>query len=116
MKTILVAEDNDSNYVLMTYILKRQYNVVRAHNGEEAVAMVGKGGIDMVMMDLKMPVCDGLTATRRIKADHPTLPVVMLTANAFESDRESAMQAGCDDFMAKPVNSDRCLKLIEKYI
>lgn len=116
MKTILIAEDNDSNYVLMTYILKRTYNIVRAHDGREAVEMASDEKIDLVLMDLRMPVCDGLEATRQIKASRPQLPIVMLTANAFESDRENAMAAGCDDFLAKPVNSEKCLKAIAKFI
>lgn len=116
MKTILIAEDNDSNYVLMTYILKRTYNIVRAHDGLEAVKMASDEKIDLVLMDLRMPVCDGLEATRLIKAFRPQLPIVMLTANAFESDRENAMAAGCDDFLAKPVNSEKCLKAIAKFI
>lgn len=116
MKTILIAEDNDSNFVLMTYILKRHYNVMRARNGIEAVEKAAEGGIDLVLMDLKMPLCDGLEATRRIKAATPGLPVVMLTANAFESDRANAMEAGCDDFLAKPVNSEKCLGVIARLI
>lgn len=55
MKTILIAEDNESNYILMTYILKRSYQIVRAHNGREAVEISEKGGIDLILMDLKMP-------------------------------------------------------------
>lgn len=116
MKTILIAEDNDSNYVLMTYILKDSFNVVRAHDGLEAVNMAKAGGVDLIMMDLKMPNCDGLEATRLIKTDFPELPIVMLTANAFECDRENAMNAGCDDFIAKPVNRDKCMKVISKFI
>ena len=64
MKRILVAEDNDSNYMLMTYILKKQYEFFRARNGQEAVAMVETESPDMVLMDIKMPIMDGLEATR----------------------------------------------------
>lgn len=116
MKTILVAEDNDSNYILMTYILKRSYQFLRAKNGQEAVDMVENGGIDLVLMDIKMPVMDGLEATGKIKAAHPELPVVALTANAFESDRQQAIEAGCDNFLTKPVSSDKCLTTIASLI
>lgn len=116
MKTILIAEDNDSNYILMTYILKRSYQFLRAKNGLEAVDLVEKGGIDLVLMDIKMPVMDGLEATAKIKAAHPELPVVALTANAFESDRHLAMEAGCDDFLSKPVSSANCLATIARLI
>ena len=116
MKTILVAEDNDSNNILMTYILKRDYQYKRARNGQEAVQMVGEGGIDLVLMDIKMPVMDGLEATAKIKEAWPELPVIALTANAFDSDRQLAMNAGCDDFLSKPVSATKCLETIDRFI
>jgi CheY-like chemotaxis protein len=116
MKTVLVAEDNDSNYILMTYILKRDYQFKRAKNGQEAVQMADEGGIDLILMDIKMPVMDGLEATAKIKEVHPELPVVALTANAFDSDRQLALQAGCDDFLSKPVSAEKCLQMIAKFI
>jgi CheY-like chemotaxis protein len=116
MKTILVAEDNDSNYILMTYILKRFYQYKRAKNGQEAVDMANEGGIDLILMDIKMPVMDGLQATSKIKESHPELPIVALTANAFDSDRQLALKAGCDDFLSKPVSSEKCLAMIAKYL
>ena len=116
MKKILVAEDNDSNFILMTYILKKYYAYERARNGKEAVDMVDNSTYDMVLMDIKMPVMDGLEATVAIKEKHPDLPIVALTANAFDSDRQLALEAGCQDFLAKPVSSDLCLKVIRKYL
>ena len=116
MKKILVAEDNDSNFILMSYILKKYYEFDRAKNGQEAVELVGKNSYDIVLMDIKMPIMDGLEATRRIKEMRPELPVVALTANAFDSDRQLAMEAGCSDFLAKPVSSEACLKTIKRLI
>ncbi|MBQ8464254.1 MAG: response regulator [Prevotella sp.] len=116
MKKILVAEDNDSNYILMTYILRKSYEYARACNGKEAVDMVEAGGIDLVLMDIKMPVMDGLEATKAIKEKHPDFPVIALTANAFESDRQLAIEAGCDDFLSKPVSSEKCLAAIAKFL
>lgn len=116
MKKILIAEDNDSNYMLMTYILKRYYEFVRARNGQEAVDMVDAEKPDLVLMDLKMPVMDGLEATRQIKAKNPSIPIIALTANAFDTDKEDAAGAGCDDFLSKPVSSKVCLETIAKYI
>jgi CheY-like chemotaxis protein len=116
MKTILVAEDNDSNFILMTYILKRTYQVQRARNGLEAVKAADEGGIDLILMDIKMPLMDGLEATAQIKEKHPELPIVALTANAFESDRQLAIKAGCDDFLPKPVSSEKCLKVVAKLL
>lgn len=116
MKTILIAEDNDSNYILMTYILKKAYQFLRAKNGQEAVEMADKGGIDLILMDMKMPVMDGVEATKKIKENHPDLPIVALTANAFESDRRTMLDAGCDEFLSKPVSSEKCLATIEGLI
>lgn len=116
MKKILIAEDNDSNYLLMTYILKAHYEFSRAYNGQEAVLKALAERPDMVLMDLKMPVMDGLEATRQIKLQMPNLPVLAVTANAFDNDRQRAMDAGCVDFISKPVNATECLKLIAKYI
>ena len=104
MKRILVAEDNDSNYMLMTYILKSHYEIFRAKNP------------DLILMDIKMPLMDGLEATRHIKAELPDIPIIALTANAFDNDRQQAMDAGCDDFLSKPVSAATCLETIEKHI
>ncbi len=116
MKRILVAEDNDSNYMLMTYILKKHYEFFRAKNGKEAVEKALSEQPDLVLMDIKMPLMDGLEATRQIKAQKPELPIIALTANAFDSDRQMAMQAGCNDFLSKPVNAEKCIAAIAQFI
>ena len=116
MKRILIAEDNDSNFLLMSYILKRNYEFFRANNGREAVEMAITESPDLVLMDIKMPIMDGIEATRLIKAQLPDLPVIALTANAFDNDRQAAFDAGCVDFMSKPIGTDTCLKTIAKYI
>ena len=116
MKRILVAEDNDSNYMLMSYILKNHYEYFRARDGKEAVELAEKEKPDLILMDIKMPVMDGMEATRQIKAKQPELPIVALTANAFESDRLQALEAGCDDFLSKPVNAALCLQTIAKHL
>ena len=102
--------------MLMTYILKGHYEVFRAFNGREAVAKAKAENPDMVLMDIKMPIMDGLEATRLIRAEMPDLPIIALTANAFDNDRQQAMAAGCNDFVSKPVNATFCLELIAKYI
>ena len=116
MKKILIAEDNDSNYILMTYILKKYYQFERAKNGQEAVEMAEKNAYDLVLMDIKMPIMDGLEATKAIRAALPDLPIIALTANAFDSDRQLAMDAGCNDFLSKPVSSELCLKALKNFL
>lgn len=116
MKRILIAEDNDSNFILMSYILKKYYQFDRAKNGQEAVEMVENGDYAIILMDIKMPVMDGLEATKAIKEKHPDLPIIALTANAFDSDRQLAFDAGCSDFLSKPVSSEQCLSTIRKIL
>ena len=116
MKKILVAEDNDSNYILMSYILKKYYEYDRAKTGEEAVEKMKNGNFDLILMDIKMPVMDGLTATKEIRKFNPDSPIIALTANAFDSDRTLANEAGCNDFLSKPVSSESCLKAIKKFL
>ena len=116
MKRILIAEDNDSNFILMTYILKKYYQYDRAKNGQEAVELVNKNNYDIILMDIKMPIMDGMEATRQIKEKHPNLPIIALTANAFDSDRQLAFEAGCDEFLPKPISSEVCLKTIAKFV
>ncbi len=112
MKRILVVEDNDSNYMLMSYILKKHYDFFRASNGLEAVEKAMSEHPDLVLMDIKMPVMDGLEATRNIRSQMPDLPIIALTANAFDTDRHAAMEAGCNDFLSKPINAEKCIKAI----
>jgi CheY-like chemotaxis protein len=116
MKRILVAEDNDSNYLLMTFILKSKYELCRAVNGVEAVEKSETEHPDLILMDLKMPRMGGLEATRQIKAKLPDMPIIALTANAFDSDRQQAMDAGCNAFLAKPVSAAECLEVIGEFL
>ena len=116
MKRVLIAEDNDSNYILMIYILKNRYEFERAVDGQQAVDMVMTGRFDLVLMDIKMPKMDGLEATKLIKEKNPEMPVIALTANAFESDRQMAIEAGCVEFLTKPISSQRCLAAIAQFV
>ena len=94
----------------MRHILKN-YDLTRAANGVEAVEEVRSRNFDLVLMDLKMPVMGGLEATRKIREFNAEVPIVALTANAFDSDRVSAMDAGCNAFLAKPVKRKQLLDL-----
>ena len=116
MKTILVAEDTDSNYLLLNIILRKKYNLVRAINGKQAVEMYQESKPDLILMDMKMPVMDGLEATREIRKMDSEVVIIALTANAFDSDRQKSLDAGCNDYMAKPVIAADVQQLIERYI
>jgi CheY-like chemotaxis protein len=102
-----VAEDENSNFELIkTILIKTHARVLRASNGEEAVEMVEKNQhIDLILMDIRMPVMDGYQATRIIKSLHPDLPVVGLTAYAMPDDKEKSRLAGFDEHISKPFHS-----------
>ncbi|MGL5682193.1 MAG: ATP-binding protein [Marinifilaceae bacterium] len=99
---ILIAEDNDSNYLLMQIYLK-QHNLTRAVNGQEAIEKVLDNAYDVVLMDLTMPIMNGLEATSKIRTFNKTIPIYAITANAFDSDKQLAIDAGCTGFLSKPV-------------
>lgn len=113
---ILYVEDNDDNiYMLERRLTRNGFTVVIARDGEQGVAMALAEQPDLILMDVSLPVLDGLEATRRIKAARGTrhIPVIALTANAMTGDREKALAAGCEDFEAKPVDLSRLLAKIQ---
>lgn len=117
-KVILVAEDEESNFQLVQTVLKkrRHYQVVRAHDGIEAVTRFEEEKPDLVLMDIRMPDMNGLDATRIIKeVDHDT-PVVAVSAYAFQDNIREAEAAGCDDFLAKPFRPEDLMAMVEKYV
>lgn len=107
---ILIAEDNDSNYLLVRHILK-DYNLTRALDGADAVWKARNESFDLILMDMKMPVMGGLEATRRIREFNAKVPIIALTANAFDSDKSSAIEAGCNAFLAKPLSKKQLLEI-----
>ena len=107
---ILVAEDNDVNQILINAVLTRMGHVVHlVANGHLAVEAVRRGDYDLVLMDLQMPGMDGIEATQAIRAlggERAELPIIAMTANAFEEDRQACLAAGMDDYVAKPIDVD----------
>lgn len=117
-KAILIAEDQELNFLLIREMVAWMgWNLVRAENGEEAVAICRENpNIDLVLMDLKMPVMDGFTATRIIKSFRPELPVIIQSAYIHEEDKEKAQEYGCDDYITKPFEKDSFVALVRKYL
>lgn len=113
---ILIAEDEDSNYELIKIVLQKRYRLLRAVNGIEAVTMCEDEHPALILMDVRMPDMNGLDATRIIKEVNHDIPVVALSAYAFEENINEALQAGCDEFMAKPFRVEDLLDLVQKYI
>ena len=115
MKTILVAEDEDSNYELVKIVLQKRYRLIRAHNGIEAVQMNEDEHPAMILMDIRMPGMNGLDATRIIKEVSHNTPVVALSAYAFDENIREAKAAGCDEFMSKPFRVENLIEVVKKY-
>lgn len=112
---ILMAEDNDLNAEILTYMLEEQKCVVtRAENGAVAVELAEKEQYDLILMDINMPVMDGLEATRLIR-QHSQVPIVAVSANAYDSDREKAANVGVSEYLAKPVNKEQLLNVLAHY-
>jgi two-component system, cell cycle response regulator DivK len=115
MSTILVIEDNEMNRDMLSRRLQRKgYHVILAVDGRNGIAAAHSGTPDLILMDMSLPEIDGWEATRRLKADESTrrIPVIALTAHAMVSDRQRALEAGCDEFETKPVEFQRLLTKI----
>jgi PAS domain S-box-containing protein len=114
---ILIAEDDDSNYLFIETVLRdRRFKLLKAVNGQEAVDLCHKHPeIDLVLMDIKMPVMNGIEATQQIKSFRKDLPIIAVTAFAQNGDEHSFREAGCDDYISKPINKTRLFGLIKKH-
>ena len=117
-KKILIAEDVESNYLLIEEALQStKATVLHAENGKEAVEIFEQNpDIDLILMDIKMPVMDGLDATREIKAKNPDVPIIAQTAFVIDNDKQSAMDAGCDNYVSKPLNFEKLFKNMDLYM
>ena len=113
---ILVAEDEDSNYELVRIVLAKRYRLLRAKNGIEAVTICDEEHPDLVLMDIRMPDMNGLDATRIIKEVNHDIPVIALSAYAFDENIREAKAAGCDEFMSKPFRVEDLLDIVNKYV
>src|ERR671916_2885593 len=119
MPTILLVEDNELNRdMLSRRLVRKGYDVLIAEDGVKGLSAATDGKPDLILMDMSLPVMDGWEATRRLKAEPETraIPVIALTAHAMSSDREKAIEAGCDDYDTKPIELPRLLEKIERLL
>jgi len=116
-KIILIAEDIELNYLYLYQLLAPTgASIIRAENGKIAVDFcLNNANIDIVLMDLLMPVMNGYEATRQIKVIRNDIPIIAQTAYAQADDRKKAWEAGCDDFIAKPIGKDELLQKINYF-
>lgn len=118
-KTVLLVEDNEDNLVVYRTILEHVgYRVIEARDGEEGVKRAKDQHPNLILMDISIPKIDGWEATQRLKADETTrdIPIIALTAHALEEDRQKALQAGCDGYLAKPVEPRRVVQEVERFV
>lgn len=113
---ILIAEDEDNNFELVKVVLSKRYRLIRAHNGIEAVTLCEDEHPNLILMDIRMPDMNGLDATRIIKEVNRNIPIIALSAYAFDENIKEAKEAGCDDFMAKPFRVEDLLDRIQKFL
>ncbi|HEX6160597.1 MAG TPA: response regulator [Thermoanaerobaculia bacterium] len=116
MTTILIVEDNEMNRDMLSRRLeKRGFHTILAFDGQAAIEAAAARKPDLILMDLSLPVVDGWQATQRLKADVALrqIPVIALSAHAMATDREKALEAGCDDFDTKPIDMPRLMAKID---
>jgi len=119
-RTILIAEDEEINLLylkeLLNYIDGYNLNVLTAENGKEAVKLCHENDIDIILMDVKMPIMNGIEASKKIKLFKPDVPIIVQTAYTMAEDKDLALKSGCDDFVSKPIDKDIFLSVINKYL
>ena len=118
MKKILVVEDMEINVDLLVQLLEDDYELVVAKDGEEGLRMVAEEKPDLILMDMTLPVMDGWETTRKIKSDEAIkhIPVIGISSHAMSGDAERAKEAGCDDYLTKPLDDELLFQLLAKYL
>jgi hypothetical protein len=116
-KVILVVEDVDTNKIFFDAALRRtNAKILWAKDGQQAIDLFKNNTVDLVLMDLQLPIMDGYTATREIKKINPNVPVVAQTAHVMSGEREKCMEAGCDDYLAKPIRLQVLMDTLSKFL
>ncbi len=113
MPVLLIAEDNESNYMLYEALFDDSFKIVHAWNGEEAVELASKFNPDLILMDISMPVMDGYKATELIRETGSKVPIIAVTAYAFSTDKEKIMKEGFNAYISKPINAEELLGAME---
>lgn len=116
-KVVLITEDEEVNFFYLKTLLKKtEARIIRAKNGKEAVDIITRyhGQVDLVLMDLNMPVMDGYEAMRIIKSKHPEIPIIAQTAYTLNNDRHKCLQAGFNDYISKPINRVALFRMVNE--
>lgn len=116
MKTILIVEDTELNVDLLTQLLEDDYHLLVANDGAQGVALALEKKPDLILMDISLPVMDGYEATRKLREHAVSMPIIGLSAHAMEGHKQKAQDAGCDDYLTKPINDDLLFEMLHKYL
>jgi CheY-like chemotaxis protein len=116
MKTILIVEDTELNVDLLVQLLEDDYHLLVARDGSEGVRVAQQTNPDLILMDISLPVMDGYEATRQIRTTMPSTPIIGLSAHAMQGDDIRAKEAGCNDYLTKPVDEDLLTKKLDEYL
>jgi CheY-like chemotaxis protein len=118
MKKVLVVQDDKLNGGVNVQLLEEEYEVLTANDGIEALQMARKHTLDIVLMDMSLPVMDGWEATRRFKIDEKlrAIPIIALIAHGMRDGEEQARAFGCDDYLAKPIDADLLLEKLKSFL
>ncbi len=116
MKTILIVEDIELNIDLLIQLLEDDYHLLVARDGAQGVALAEQNHPDLILMDISLPVMDGYQATRNIRKTFDSVPIIGLSAHAMQGDEEKAREAGCSDYLTKPVDEDLLFNKLKQYL
>ncbi|MDA3952608.1 MAG: response regulator [Bacteroidales bacterium] len=114
---VVIAEDEQINFLFLKAVLKpTKAKIIWTKTGRETIDVCNSEKVDIILMDIKMPDLNGLEATSEIKKTFPNLPIIAQTAYAMEEDEEASIEAGCNDYISKPIRPERLLTIMSKYI
>ena len=116
MKTILIVEDTELNIDLITQLLEDDYKLLVARDGEQGVGMARENNPDLILMDISLPVMDGYEATRQIRETYQSTPIIGLSAHAMAGHEQKAKEAGCNDYLTKPINDQLLYAMLQRYL
>ena len=116
MKTILIVEDTELNIDLLTQLLEDDYTLLVARDGRQGVDLAIAQKPDLILMDISLPVMDGYAATRKIRETLSAVPIIGLSAHAMQGDADRAKEAGCNDYLTKPVNDELLFNMLDNYL
>jgi CheY-like chemotaxis protein len=114
-KILIIEDDEDSRFLLKYYLKDLNFDVIEASNGQEGIDIAFTKEPDIILLDIMMPVMDGYTASKEIRKKLKDIPIIALTANSVENEKDKSINAGCTDFIEKPIDLNQLAEVINKY-